>query len=182
MSRSAYATKASSAYFAGTSAVLTLMFEDEVTRQLMIALTKKRRKWEALRVQQALSHAEVNVNLSAKTMLISDYLCESLDKSPKRRQPAAHPLGDIPAIDHDGCGFNKVGATPVARRPSFGSGRVVAAAAKGSKPRDAGRGTRRRSDTARRWSLWTCAAPAGAGATRRAGPLDPCHLQSPVTL
>ena len=34
-------------------------------------------------------HAEVNVNLSAKTMLISDYLCESLDKSPKRRQPAA---------------------------------------------------------------------------------------------
>ncbi|KAH8070621.1 hypothetical protein JL721_5021 [Aureococcus anophagefferens] len=57
MSRSAYATKASSAYFAGTSAVLTLMFEDEVTRQLMIALTKKRRKWEALRVQQALSRA-----------------------------------------------------------------------------------------------------------------------------
>ncbi|KAH8093562.1 cAMP-dependent protein kinase regulator [Aureococcus anophagefferens] len=54
MSRSAYATKASSAYFAGTSAVLTLMFEDEVTRQLMIALTKKRRKWEAL-AQQALS-------------------------------------------------------------------------------------------------------------------------------
>ncbi|KAK7232437.1 hypothetical protein SO694_00032178 [Aureococcus anophagefferens] len=88
-------------------------------------------------------HAEVNVNLSAKTMLISDYLCESLDKSPKRRQPAAprpasrpssrgresrpaapapaHPLGDIPAIDHDGCGFNKVGAT---RRRRGGRSRV----------------------------------------------------------
>ena len=170
MSRSAYATKASSAYFAGTSAVLTLMFEDEVTRQLMIALTKKRRKWEALRVQQALSHAEVNVNLSAKTMLISDYLCESLDKSPKRRQPAAprpasrpssvrraerptaprprtresrpaapapaHPLGDIPAIDHDGCGFNKVGATPVARRPSFGSGQRKSSFAATSRAED----------------------------------------------
>ncbi|KAH8070620.1 hypothetical protein JL721_5020 [Aureococcus anophagefferens] len=114
-------------------------------------------------------HAEVNVNLSAKTMLISDYLCESLDKSPKRRQPAAprpasrpssvkrpssvrrserpaaprprtresrpaapapaHPLGDIPAIDHDGCGFNKVANDPLgaaaARRTS---GREVKAA------------------------------------------------------
>jgi len=121
-------------------------------------------------------HAEVNVNLSAKTMLISDYLCESLDKSPKRRQPAAprpasrpssvkrpssvrraerpaaprprtresrpaapapaHPLGDIPAIDHDGCGFNKVGATPVARRPSFGSGQRKSSFAATSRAED----------------------------------------------
>ena len=56
MTRAAYATRASTAYYCGSNAVETLMYEDEKTRGLMGELAKKRRKWETLRVSQSQAH------------------------------------------------------------------------------------------------------------------------------